>query len=97
MTQKAQINPGLSSQLDEKPGSPHYYNRGDLQIGRDMHCRSYPGVFMVEVLACYVTNYGDGTSSFEKSTPGLAIDNAIAAKLFSLNGAPNGLIATVVI
>ena len=49
-----------------------YYNGGDLRIGRDMHCRVYqkslppPLISGLEnVLACYVTNYGDGTFSFE--------------------------------
>lgn len=35
-----------------------YYNRGDLGIGRDMHCRKHTPRGKPTVVACYVTNYG---------------------------------------
>jgi hypothetical protein len=48
-----------------------YYNNGDLQFGRDMHCRATPGVIDptvaylggVVINVCYVANYSDGTAS----------------------------------
>lgn len=60
-----------------------YYNRGDLGIGRDMHCRTYskptpPPIFSFFTLACYVSNYGDGTHTFSQSDPGLAVKKATA-------------------
>lgn len=39
--------------IDE--ASAQFYNRGDLGIGRDMHCRETDAAGSV---ACYVTNYG---------------------------------------
>lgn len=37
-----------------------YYNRGDLGIGREMHCRTDEGQ-----TACYVTNYSAGTANVD--------------------------------
>ena len=62
-----------------------YYNRGDLDIGRNMNCRSrivkQPPAepFTFVTLACYVANYGDGISGhdfFGNSDPGKSIENA---------------------
>jgi len=33
-----------------------YFNNGDLQLGREMHCN--PGHFQLARFACYVSNYG---------------------------------------
>ena len=35
-----------------------YYNRGDLGIGREMHCRTLGFSITKPTVACYVTNYG---------------------------------------
>jgi hypothetical protein len=51
-----------------------YYNNADLQFGRDMHCRSDSTRFL-EWVACYVSNYGDGVSTFG-SDPQTAIGRA---------------------
>ena len=45
-----------------------YYNNGDLQFGRDMHCRQDAAK-----VACYVSNYGTGPAG----PPDLAIHDAI--------------------
>jgi hypothetical protein len=51
-----------------------YYNNADLGFGRDMHCRS--GTFLFDFyVACYVSNYGDGTNTFG-SDPQTAISRA---------------------
>lgn len=74
-----------------------YYNRGDLGIGRDMHCRTYPkptppGIPTIWAFACYVSNYTDGVDGhdFSDSQPGLAIANAVAG-----GSDPHSLFATV--
>jgi hypothetical protein len=50
-----------------------YYNKGDLGIGREMHCRQgnlgLPGIF--PDVACYVTNYGSVTDGLADSTTAL--------------------------
>jgi hypothetical protein len=62
-----------------------YYNNGDLQFGRDMHCLSSGGNTPSSV-ACYVSNYGgplrlisNSASTFPQNTissPQTAISNA---------------------
>ncbi|MEZ4309919.1 MAG: hypothetical protein R3F14_17920, partial [Polyangiaceae bacterium] len=60
-----------------------YYNRGDLGIGRDMHCKKYTPAGQPSVTACYVTNYGrvpngaQFTPSFGSPDPQLAINQTI--------------------
>jgi hypothetical protein len=51
-----------------------YYNNADLRFGRDMHCRSNSSFFS-QIVACYVSNYGDATHTFG-SDPQTAIGNA---------------------
>jgi hypothetical protein len=50
-----------------------YYNNGDLQLGREMHCRPYPPA-PGQSVACYVTNYGapggDSVSSLHDAVNG---------------------------
>ncbi|WP_158807634.1 carboxypeptidase-like regulatory domain-containing protein [Beijerinckia sp. L45] len=53
-----------------------YFNNADLQFGRDMHCRSATSISSTSI-ACYVSNYGDGTHTFG-SDPQTAIARAIA-------------------
>ncbi|MBZ4395049.1 hypothetical protein OWM54_33225 [Myxococcus sp. MISCRS1] len=36
-----------------------YYNDGDLGIGREMHCRSFPVPSQPNGVACYVSNYAE--------------------------------------
>jgi hypothetical protein len=62
-----------------------YYNNGDLQFGRDMHCLRRDSaadprdVFVGQLLinVCYVTNYSDGVS-LVGGIPQVAIFNAAA-------------------
>jgi hypothetical protein len=44
-----------------------YFNDGDLGLGREMHCKSFPSTFGLGV-ACYVTNYSgvDGEAVFNR-------------------------------
>lgn len=61
-----------------------FYNRGDLAIGRDMHCRTYsPPIpsnspLTPVTLACYVANFSDGEPghAFGNSDPAKAIVRA---------------------
>jgi hypothetical protein len=76
------LNKFSDSTIEESRAS--YYNRGDLAIGRDMHCKTYrlpdAGLpFTFATLACYVSNYGDGVHAFGTSDPGKSIANAVAA------------------
>ncbi|MBK6690192.1 MAG: hypothetical protein IPG45_37350 [Deltaproteobacteria bacterium] len=51
-----------------------YYNRGDLGIGREMHCRQQnnaPALNKPDV-ACYVTNYGSQEDNLADSNSALA-------------------------
>ncbi|WP_437681438.1 hypothetical protein [Sorangium sp. So ce131] len=43
--------------------SAAYFNKGDLWVGREMHCKSFPSGANTGV-ACYVSNYGDGVVNF---------------------------------
>ena len=52
-----------------------YYNNADLGFGRDMHCRLIAGFLLTRTVACYVSNYGDGTHTFG-SDPQTAISRA---------------------
>lgn len=56
-----------------------YANSGDLGFGRDMHCKDNSGV-----IACYVTNYGNGYVNIADATGGGGgtsdIDDADAAE-----------------
>lgn len=55
-----------------------YYNNGDLQFGRDMHCRNdTPADINIITVVCYVSNYGAGGATFGAS-PQPAIANAAA-------------------
>jgi len=58
-----------------------YFNNGDLQLGRDMHCRKNGSD-----AACYVTNFGASVFGGPQGEPGLAIHDAIhnAAPLASV-------------
>lgn len=47
-----------------------YYNRGDLGIGREMHCRENPGG--TYTLSCYVSNYGHVDDGFDDAESALA-------------------------
>jgi hypothetical protein len=51
-----------------------YYNNGDLQFGRDMHCRMNSTSSAV-IVACYVSNYDDGIRPYG-SDPQKAISRA---------------------
>ncbi|MBI1765618.1 MAG: hypothetical protein HYR56_29805 [Acidobacteria bacterium] len=55
-----------------------YYNNGDLQFGRDMHCRQQNAA--TGKAACYVSNYGTGPAGPAAS----AIYDAIHNKLSSV-------------
>jgi hypothetical protein len=50
-----------------------YYNDGDLQFGRDMHCKK--SASNAAISACYVTNYTANGSP--GGDPNVALDNAI--------------------
>jgi hypothetical protein len=50
-----------------------YYNNNDLQLGRDMHCKSIGGADH----ACYVTNFGASVFGGPQGEPNLAIHDAI--------------------
>ena len=39
--------------------SAAYYNRGDLAVGRDMHCTEFDAAGAAPGLACYSSNYGE--------------------------------------
>jgi hypothetical protein len=43
--------------LEGDDASGIYYNKGDLGIGREMHCKTFDNAFG-KGTACYVTNYG---------------------------------------
>jgi hypothetical protein len=51
-----------------------YYNKGDLGIGREMHCRSNNDVFVAgaPLVACYVSNYGNVTDGLADQNTALA-------------------------
>jgi len=53
-----------------------YYNKGDLGLGRDMHCVNRIA-FPDQQIACYVTNYSSG-DDFGEFTFGLSRDIAFA-------------------
>ena len=58
-----------------------YYNRGDLGIGREMHCVDVPGT-----IACYVRNFaaGDDGSEFTFGmSPDIAFKNTNAGHAFA--------------
>jgi hypothetical protein len=50
-----------------------YFNNGDLQLGRDMHCKSIGGADR----ACYVTNFGVSVFGGPQGEPSVAIHDAI--------------------
>jgi hypothetical protein len=57
----------------------YYYNRGDLGLGREMHCTDRWGTD--GQIACYVTNYAagdDGTEFTFGLSPEIAFDNMAA-------------------
>lgn len=65
-----------------------YYNAGDLELGRDMHCRKKTGS---AEFACYVTNYGNpalATPRVQDSNRAAALDAAVSRDV-------DGLVATV--
>lgn len=49
-----------------------YYNRGDLGIGREMHCRDF-GTPGGQAVACYVRNYGDFGGSRQEAIEELLV------------------------
>jgi hypothetical protein len=55
-----------------------YYNDGDLGLGREMHCKSFP-VGGLTGVACYVTNYSgtDNVATFD-GDPTVILADAIA-------------------
>ena len=64
-----------------------YFNNGDLQLGRDMHCKCSPTpCTTTSDAACYVTNYGTSVFAGPQGQPDLAIHDAIhhAAPLASV-------------
>lgn len=74
------VENGFSDPLPAEFAQAVYFNNGDLQIGRDMHCRrSLLGVPALRV-ACYVTNYGPepGTSTYPDEAT--ALTDAVAAQ-----------------
>lgn len=64
-----------------------YYNRGDLGIGREMHCRKTT----LGAIACYVTNYSAGPANVDGQlneftfgfSPQIAFSNMEAGKPFA--------------
>jgi hypothetical protein len=55
-----------------------YFNNGDLQLGRDMHCKcSTTPCTTSSDAACYVTNYGASVFGGPQGQPDLAIHDAI--------------------
>lgn len=64
-----------------------YYNRGDLGIGREMHCRKTSNAS----IACYVTNYSAGPANVDGSlneftfglSPQIAFSNMEAGNAFA--------------
>jgi hypothetical protein len=71
---------GFSSPLLAESAQAVYFNNGDLQIGRDMHCRRSLLTVPTLRVACYVTNYGPtpGTPTFPDE--GTALTDAVAAQ-----------------
>jgi hypothetical protein len=57
-----------------------YYNRGDLGIGRQMHCTVNK---TSKETACYVENYGDGQGNPLFGSIGSAYDGLLAGKPFA--------------
>jgi hypothetical protein len=53
-----------------------YYNNADLGFGRDMHCRSSGFALFTTTVACYVSNYGDGSTKTSGFDPQTAISRA---------------------
>ncbi len=85
------------------PAHAFYFNKGDLQLGRDMNCvQNGPNG---QNVACYVSNYGpppfDGNTKQENTlwpAPDTAVDAAIDQiphRDANGNLSPNGLFATV--
>jgi hypothetical protein len=67
-----------------------YFNKGDLGLGRDMHCRYYIFPFVDTGVACYVTNYAP------KNALGKAIfDQTASALNAAVSKDPTKVIATV--
>ncbi|WP_437681435.1 hypothetical protein [Sorangium sp. So ce131] len=62
--------------------STAYFNKGDLDVGREMHCKSFPSGASTGV-ACYVSNYGDGVVNFG--------GNIITALSRTVTGAQSGV------
>jgi hypothetical protein len=59
-----------------------YFNNGDLQFGRDMHCRSHTntgptGAISSITHACYVSNFTSDTSTAGLNKPGPVFDPAV--------------------
>lgn len=84
---------GFDAAGDALPGyeaatSALYYNNGDLELGRDMHCVKRSNS---PDLACYVTNYGDA-DAIDGPHPG---DDSTVALLATVARDPDGVVATV--
>jgi hypothetical protein len=63
-----------------------YFNNGDLQLGRDMHClKTTPVVSGVthDHVACYVSNYGNGTNGVQ-GDPQFGVQHAVDRDILPL-------------
>ncbi len=71
---------GFNSTLPADTAHAIYFNNGDLQIGRDMYCRTSLPTLPALRVACYVTNYGPapGTPTYPDETT--ALNDAVAAQ-----------------
>jgi hypothetical protein len=81
---------GFGAQLTDET-SATYFNAGDLGIGREMHCKSQLQLNAPPIVACYVSNYGDGTVNFG-ADPQAAVARAITG---TESGVHTGAFATV--
>jgi hypothetical protein len=64
-------------ELNDGPAVTYYYNRGDLGIGREMHCVDHVNYADKGEIACYVTNFAAGDDNSEFSF-GLSANIAFA-------------------
>lgn len=71
---------GFSSLLLAESAQAVYFNNGDLQIGRDMHCRRSLLTVPTLRVACYVSNYGPAPGTPPYPDEGTALTDAVAAQ-----------------
>jgi len=97
---RASIDPGLNTLTKFRTGfgfgggqfpetQAFYYNKGDLGLGREMHCIDRNDLTDRQI-ACYVTNYAAG-DDFGEFTFGLSRDVAFA----NMDAVPPRVLATV--